>query len=271
MSVIFGPAQIEQFIRDGYAVARGLIAPGLAAQTRRELLQALAVDEADASTWKGKSVPFELAQTTASCRTPEVEAAALELIGPNFVRGLSFSPYLEARGVQEPTKLGFIPVLNFPQRGARGEVLPREFVPPDAPPHGYHIDGMHRVTLFPEKFYLVVFAYLNDVAEHGGATTILPGSHRQVFEHHMKTGTPTRTLPPDLGYAPPRPMPGRAGDVIFMHYLAVHSGSPNRSDVVRVGLNTAVMPDVRRPYEPKHGAPQPGWTPLDWTLRSDNL
>ena len=38
-------------------------------------------------------------------------------------------------------------------------------------------------------------------------------------------------------------MAGGAGDVIFMHYLTVHSGSANRSDRIRVGLNTAVMPD----------------------------
>ena len=38
------------------------------------------------------------------------------------------------------------------------------------------------------------------------------------------------------------PLPGGAGDVIFMHYLLVHS-SANRA-----------------------GHSEPAWTPLDWTL-----
>ena len=39
----------------------------------------------------------------------------------------------------------------------------------------------------------------------------------------------------------------------------------------RSGLNTAVMPDPERPYSRKSGPPQPDWTPLDWTLRTDVL
>ena len=35
-----------------------------------------------------------------------------------------------------------------------------------------------------------------------------------------------------------------------MHYLLVHSGSSNFAGHVRVGLNTAVMPDTERPYRP---------------------
>ena len=47
------------------------------------------------------------------------------------------------------------------------------------------------------------------------------------------------------------------------------SGVP--ADQIGVGLNTAVMPDPARPYEPKWGAPRSGWTPLDYTLRTDVL
>lgn len=57
----------------------------------------------------------------------------------------------------------------------------------------------------------------------------------------------------------------------FMHYLTVYSGSANRSAGIRVGLNTAVMPDPRRPYQPRKGPPAPDWTPLDRTLRTDSI
>lgn len=254
--------QREQFIRDGYLMVRGLIPPALAATTRERLLAAMGVDEGDPATWQGKNIPHqpEVIALTAPCRTEAVEQVAEELTGPDFVREWCHSPYLESRQ-QPPMTRGYIPVLNFPRPG------PQEFLAPQ----GYHIDGMHLTTTWPGKFSLVVFAYLNDVAEYGGATAIRPGSHRQVFTHWVQTGHPGSTIPPDLDFADPIPMPGLAGDVIFMHYLTVHSGSHNHSDRVRVGLNTAVLPDPERPYRPKSGPPQPDWTPLDWTLRTDTL
>lgn len=256
-------AEKQQFQQDGYLIARQLLPKEIVIQTRDNLLAALEIDRLDPATWQGKNVPADLGviALTTPCRTEAVEAVAEQLIGPHFVRGLCRSPYLESRGVSEATVPGYIPVLNFPSPG------PRQFQKPD----GYHIDGMHLTRLWPEHFYLVVFAYLTDVADYGGATTVLPGSHRQVFEHWVREGHPGSTHPPDLDYADPVPLPGRAGDVIFMHYLMVHSGSVNHSEQIRVGLNTAVMPDTAFPYQPKYNGPEPDWTPLDYTLRTDTL
>lgn len=256
-------AERRQFIDNGYVVVRDLIPPDVVAATRRKLLEALRIDANDPATWESKSVPSDpvVIALTEPCRTAGVEAVAAQLAGPHFVRARSFSPYLEARGIDPPVISGFIPVLNFPTPG------PRQFVRPGS----YHIDGMHRTTLWPEKHFLVVFAYLTDTTEYGGATAILPGSHRQVFAHWLRQNHPGSTNPPDLPYADPVPLPGRAGDVIFMHYLAVHSGSANHSDHIRVGLNTAILPDPEHPYLLREGVPQSGWTPLDWTLRTDNL
>ena len=251
--------QQQQFINDGYVVVRNLLPADVVTKTRESIFETTGLRDDDPSTWGSVVLP-EAAPLTQACRTREVEEVARELVGDNFLPGMSYSPVLELRG-EDPVKRGYIPVMAYPKAG------PREFVAPD----GFHIDGMHLVTTWPSKNFLVVFAYLCDVAEYGGATTIRPGSHRQVFEHWLRTGDKGNTHPPDLDYAAPIPMPGRAGDVIFMHYLAVHSGSNNYSDHIRVGLNTAVMPDPDNPYQPKTGAPQPDWTPLDWTLRTDNL
>jgi hypothetical protein len=263
MTARLSEGQTQQFIRDGWVVARGLLAPELVAATRDELLAGLGIDSRVPATWAGEAVSADPAiiALTARCRTEAVEAIAEQLVGPSFVRGLCHSPYLEARGVCPAIMPGYIPVLNFPTPG------PRQF----QRPRGYHIDGMHLTTLWPDKHFLVVFAYLTDVAEYGGATTVLPGSHRQVFEHWVRSGYPGSTHAPDLEYADPMPLAGRAGDVILMHYLTVHSGSTNHSEQIRVGLNTAVMPDPERPYERKEGAPGPDWTPLDHTLRTDVL
>lgn len=255
--------QIEQFVEEGYLVARGLLPPSTVAATRDALLAALGIDYGDPETWAGKSISADptVIALTDPCRTEGVEEISQQLVGPDFVRGCCHSPYLESQGVVAPTISGYIPVLNFPSAG------PRQF----ERPAGYHIDGMHLTTLWPEKFLLVVFAYLTDVAVYGGATTLLPGSHRQVFEHWVRTGHPGSTAPPDLDYAEPLPVEGRAGDVLFMHYLTVHSGSANRSDQIRVGLNTAVMPDPERPYRRKRGSPRADWTPLDRTLSTEFL
>lgn len=253
--------QRAQFIHDGYIKVSGLIPEEVVARTRENLLDALGIEAGDPATWEGKNVPYEVHALTVPCRTEAVEQVAEELVGPGFVRGLCHSPYMEAKGVQPPTTRGYIPVLNFPRPG------PRAFTPPG----GYHIDGAHLTTLWPDKHFLVVFAYLTDVAEYGGATTILPGSHRQAFAYWVRENHPGSTTPPALKYADPVPQTGLAGDVIFMHYLTVHSGSPNHSDQIRVGLNTAVLPDSQRPYQRKSGPPQPDWTPLDWTLRTDTL
>jgi len=254
--------QREQFIRDGYVRLSGLIPSDVVSSTRTGLLDRMGVKPDEPDTWAGKSMstaPDAIAFTEA-CRTPLVEAAASELVGPDFIPGVTYSPFLDSQGVSPATLRGFIPVLSFPRPG------PPVFEPPTS---GYHIDGMHAVTVWPEKFFLVVFAYLSDTAAHGGATTVRPGSHRQVFEHWLATGDKGDTTPPALDYADPVPLPGEAGDVLFMHYLLVHSGSANHDAHIRVGLNTAVMPDPERPYQRKDGEPQPGWTPLDWSLRTD--
>lgn len=261
---ILSAEQREQFIQDGYVRVSGLIPAEVVQATCAGLLDRLGIHPDDPDTWTGKAMstdPDAIALTEA-CRTPRIEAAATELVGPNFIPGVTYSPFLDSQGVSPATLRGFIPVMSFPKPG------PPLFEPPVS---GYHIDGMHAVTLLPDKFFLVVFVYLSDTAEYGGATTVRPGSHRQVFEHWRETGAAGDTAPPGLDYAAPRPLPGAAGDVIFMHYLLVHSGSANHAAHIRVGLNTAVMPDPDRPYQSKHGTPQPDWTPLDWSLRTDTL
>ena len=93
---------------------------------------------------------------TVPCRTEAIERVAAELVGDGFVRGVTYSPFLEVTGsALSVTWHGFIPVLNFPTPG------PRRFEPPS---EGYHIDGMHAVTLWPGKLFLIVFAYLTDTA-----------------------------------------------------------------------------------------------------------
>jgi hypothetical protein len=256
MPPILSSVQKEQFVSEGYVVVRNLIPQEIVSQTRNIIYQALEIDPADKETWKGKpNLLPNLTEETAPCRTTGVEQVAEELVGQHFLREVVDSPYRDTLGL-EPRMRGYIPVLNYPVEGE----------PVFVPPTGYHIDGIHYVTPLPTKLFLVVFAYLTDVVDYGGATAVLPGSHRQVLRHWEETGDKGNTVPPKLDYAPPIPMAGNAGDVIFMHYLTVHSGSLNRANSIRVGMNTGIMPDPANPYQRRQGDPQSDWTPLDHSL-----
>jgi len=250
-----GKNQSELFVRDGFVVVSGLIPPSTVAATRAALLEEHSA-AAQAGAANDAARVIRLTQLTAPCRTDAMEDAAAQLVGPRFLRGVTYSPYLESLGTEATLYPGFIPVLRDPQPG------PRAF----APPTSYHIDGMHRVSVLPTSLYLIVFVYLTDVADYGGATVVRPGSHRQVYDYWRAQATPNTGVTPDLEYAAPLPVTGKAGDTIFMHYLMVHSGSANRADSVRVGLNTSVVPDPAHSYTPRTGAPTADWTPLDRTL-----
>ena len=256
-------AQKQQFIEEGYVVVRGLLPPELVAETKSRLLASLAIVEDDPRTWAEKpSFPTDVnvIATTDAARTPEFEAVTEQLIGSNFRRGVCFSPFLEWNHLPSDCA-GYIPVLTYPAPGEKRLV-----------PGGFHIDGGKYVTTYPERYFLAAMAYLTDVAEYGGATAVRPGSHRQVFEKWLADDhapdEPFAIVPP-LDFADPVAVVAEAGDVCFMHYLMVHSGSANHADTIRVGMNTAVQPDPKRPYRPKRGTPEAYWTPLDYTLRTD--
>ena len=263
--MILTQKQKDAFSHEGYVVARGLLPPDLVKETRDKLYAVLGLDPARPDTWPQKTIvphQAEAIDATTPARTADFEAAAAQLVGTDFLRGVCYSPFLHSRS--EPDMCGgYIPVVNCPTPG------PQRFERPG----GYHIDGGDKeVTLWPERYFLAVMAYLTDVSAYGGATVVRPGSHRQVLAHFLaQPDAPFSTRPPDLDYAEPVPITAQAGDVCFMHYLLVHSGSANHADRIRVGMNTAVMPDPARPYVRKPGPPAPDWTPMDHALRTDNL
>lgn len=246
-SLRLSQAQIEQFIRDGYVVVPGLIPAGIAERACRVIWDTTGIDPNDRATWPEKPVfaAGEAHELMAFCRTDAMENIGEQLAGPGFKRGG-----------------GFVPVLNFPKPG------PREFVALRA-----HIDGINETTIWPVQRYAVILAYLSDTASYGGALAVWPGSHRLVLEHWVSTGTGPEgsTTPPALDYGSAVPVAAKTGDVVFMHYLLVHASSENHDDHIRVAINGTIKPDPVPAVFPKLGPPQPDWTPLDWTLRTDNI
>jgi ectoine hydroxylase-related dioxygenase (phytanoyl-CoA dioxygenase family) len=117
--------------------------------------------------------------------------------------------------------------------------------------------------------------YLTDVADYAGATALCPGGHRKMFEYwyrrSAKEGDLTPECTPELNFGEPVPFVGNAGDIVFLHYLLPHTPTPNHGNTIRMALNAAVIPSQTTPYQLKEGPPTKNWTPLDWTLRTDNL
>lgn len=239
--------QVEQFIRDGYVVVPGLIEPEIGEKARQILWDTAKIDPADRATWPENPVlaAVEAHELMAFCRVPAMEEVAEQLAGPHFKRGG-----------------GFVPVVNFPTPG------PREFVPLRA-----HIDGINETTVWPVQRYAVILAYLSDTTEYGGALAVWPSSHRTLLAHWVRTGTGPlgNTTPPPLDYGDAVPVAAKAGDVVFMHYLLVHASSENHDDQIRIAINGTIKPDPIPTGYPKAGPPQPDWTPIDYTLRTDNL
>jgi len=259
------PEQKQQFIDDGYLILRNIVPDDVVARTRTALLDATGMTIDDPETWdRDNNIPYMHANLTVDCINSAFWQVAEQLAGPDIYRSLVRSSPREGEE-ETPDITGFIPVLIFPTPGE----------PKFEPGPRYHIDGLHMATLWPDVQYLTGFMYLTDVADYGGATALCPGGHRKMFEYwHRRSEIEGDLRPectPEVNFGEPVPFVGNAGDIVFMHYLLPHEATPNHSSTIRMALNGVVLPSQTRPYQRKEGPPTEDWTPLDWTLRTDNL
>jgi len=249
------PDEIDHFIHQGFVVARNAIPGDVVQASRKAMWDVIKMSEDDPSTWPDRSIGIypEALEATLPCRTHSaVDAIVEQLVGPLFVRGT-----------------GFWPVLSFPRPQAGN----REWRTWEAHP-GEHIDGGSAKPLYPRDRMLVVLPYLTDTTEFGGPVAVRKGSPREIFEHFYRKRQfeNIADIVPDFPLSMPlTPIPGNAGDVVFMHYLMCHSSSWNRDTHVRVALNGTAYVHSQYPYRPRVGGPTADWTPLDYSLRTDNL
>lgn len=248
--------QKDMFIKDGFIIVRDLL-DAERINTGLELLKKYtSIVPDDPNTWP-EGVYDWLPVRDNRCDwdddaviSPEIQEIIGELTDPQ-VRLPRFSP-----------------ALRFPQPGPKIHEI-----------KGIHIDAKFRgITPYPSEFHILIFGYLTDTLNpYDAPFTAFPGSQRKVFEYSQLPGVdigeeykPANARIPGFPYGDPVPVTGRAGDIIFAHFLLAHSASINRSNRVRVGLRGEAKARDHK-YVPKMGAPQADWTPLDWTLRTDNL
>ena len=132
------------------------------------------------------------------------------------------------------------------------------FAPP-TPPTGWHIDGdwFHH-TLHEPRQALVVLPLWTDVEPGGGGTAICPGScavAARALHAAGEVGLTHQELDaaviPQVDTTRAVELTGRRGDVVIMHALLLHSGTPNHRTQPRVISNTFLdlleTPDFAQP------------------------
>lgn len=250
------PAQQRFFARHGYLQAPGALSArmceDLIALTWRLMPSPLRRD--DPQTWRGRIADccndLHLYQRKGLVRFKEKrffrnEPEAQSLYGSNIE---SLMAEALGRPVERFSIRGLNPNFPFPDKvsvnallGCRmdpddGPWWPRLPSPPQLPIFG-HLET-HAVEL-------TAIAYLDDVAEDGGAFAVWPGSHRLMrlaFEAPVDflPNALYRRLRNQLQRRAPLRLAGRRGDLILFHNRLLHANSINRSGKIR----HAVLLDV---------------------------
>lgn len=125
-----------------------------------------------------------------------------------------------------------------------GQIAIRFPVLDDPPPrpHG-HLDGMYsKNNGVPEgtirNYTMLAVVLLSDLpAPYMGNFTTWPGTHHR-FEAYFREHGPESLLKgmPKIRYPEPQQITGRAGDVVFSHYMIAHGAAPNVSAYPRYAV-----------------------------------
>ena len=98
---------------------------------------------------------------------------------------------------------------------------------------GWHQD--HAYDPHTNDSMVTTLLFLCDITEDMGPLLVAPGTHRTPFSHYdgdKFTGIIDTSLQKDLE-AIAVPMTGKAGDLVVMHTWMAHGGGPNRTDKPR--------------------------------------
>merc|ERR1711964_574800 len=118
--------------------------------------------------------------------------------------------------------------------------------------HGHPIGGWHVddavPTLQKRSTSAIILVYISGpTPDHGGKTSLVAGSHKQVAEYIMRGGKEGRpymqrfakahslanfSLRGNRTFGPPL----NSGDVIIIHGLLAHSAGPNFSEIPRIAF-----------------------------------
>lgn len=207
---VLSAADLAYFDEHGYTVLHDAVPQTQCAAAAQALYEFVHVDPGDPETWyggpQGHSIWVPLIHHPAFWRNrdaPRIHAAFAQLWGTADLW------------------------VNADQGG---------FHPPER--DGWPFPGPHLhwdVSLArPVPFGLQGILYLTDTAATQGAFQCVPGFHRRIdlWLESLPAGTDPRRE--DLEALGPRPIAGRAGDLIIWHHALPHGATPNRAALPRV-------------------------------------
>jgi ectoine hydroxylase-related dioxygenase (phytanoyl-CoA dioxygenase family) len=215
---MLGWFQKRRLLRDGYVQVRGLIPPPRIEAALRAINRSLG---------ERGLPPDRIKEMKARTFCPEIAAAPelLELYEATPARALAEAAIGRVRAPDSAQI-----ALRFPQS------------PPTTGPTP-HIDGMYSPdngvaagTIF--HFTALIGIFLSDVTRpDGGNLTVWPGSHQALTSYFKEHGPETLLQGwPPVSLEPPRPLTGRAGDVVLAHYCLAHGVTPNLGPDVRYAV-----------------------------------
>ncbi|MCX5660734.1 MAG: phytanoyl-CoA dioxygenase family protein [Planctomycetota bacterium] len=229
---VLSPAEIEQFVDDGYVVVRKAFPRDLAELILPDVWAAMGYDAHKPETWDKAFIhlrqflwhmPFE------AVYTEKLRGAVDQLLG----RGRWLVPM----------RSGWWPIY-FP-----GHQKP----PWKAPESGWHVDGGHQHHLNSPEQGLLGILIFSEIRPGDGGTAISLGSHLEAARF-LAAAEPEGLKPGEISQkvaALPRPrvleITGEPGDVALMHPLMLHSASPNTGPRVRI-LTNKTFP-LRKPMD----------------------
>ncbi|MCX5661295.1 MAG: phytanoyl-CoA dioxygenase family protein [Planctomycetota bacterium] len=221
------PAQVSQFLDDGFIILRNTIPREIAAPILRKVWASAGADPDDRSTWTKPVVHIKEVMKCAesdAAYTPFLVDAMDDLMG---------------HGRWTLNKhLGWWPI-----------TFPGHHAPPwQRPTVGWHVDGswFHHHVHSREQGLLTLHLY-SDIDPGGGGTAIIPGSHkwvaRMLAKHEPAGCTDPQAQSTGFGeYVQENlhraiEVTGQVGDVGLMHPFMMHSVSANTGSRPRIICN----------------------------------
>lgn len=210
--------QKKKLFDDGYVVIPGVVPPAMVDAAVKAINHSLGQEGMD---------PAQLTKFRAQSYCPEIQSSPAIAGLVNDTPAISLLESVVGEG-----KL-------LPMRGAQIALrFPNFADPPKAP--GPHIDGMYSPTNGMKEgeigtFTALIGVLLSDLpTENAGNFAVWPGTHR-LNEAYFREHTPQALLKgmPKIEMPEPVGITGRAGDIVFAHYLLSHSASPNVSPYIR--------------------------------------
>jgi hypothetical protein len=244
--------QKDRYTRDGYVLLSGLIPEETIAKAESAMWSVLGMEPDDPASWSPLPDSSDRVRVKArhgviehygvkhpdlmACRTPAFYDMQNRLAQENS----------DAFHCQKPQPVAAWTLSVFPVSRAWDY-------------EGGHIDGGHRpLDVFPGSFRVSSLTYLDSGVAQGGGTAVWPGSHQKLSQAAIQNPDRYPTVSDlkepqqsfDLG-EPIELTPSR-GDVLFLHYLLVHSGSLNTRNKPRFALRWMCTCEACQIWQ-KHG------------------